>query len=92
MCVAYILYSKEGDKFYIGHTCDSLKERLRKHLTNHGGFTMKFKDWEIVYAEFFESKSDAYAREREIKSWKSRNRILKLISTQGIPSDKTGGS
>ena len=68
----YILYSKDLDKYYIGHTADVLDERLRKHNSNHRGFTGKAKDWEILYTEIFLSKDLAYTREREIKNWKSR--------------------
>ena len=79
MCYTYILYSETLDKFYIGHTCENLDERLRKHLSNHKGFTSKIKDWKIVYFEILENKSLAYKRELEIKSWKSKIKIKKLI-------------
>ncbi|WP_262485054.1 GIY-YIG nuclease family protein [Chryseobacterium piperi] len=68
------------NKYYIGHSCEELQERLRKHLSNHKGFTAKVKDWNIVYYEIFNSKSEAYKRERELKAWKSRSKIQKLIN------------
>jgi putative endonuclease len=40
-----ILYLKELDVYCLGHTGDTLKERLRKHNSNHKGFTVKKKDW-----------------------------------------------
>ena len=76
----YILYSKELDQYYIGHTSENLPERLRKHLSNHSGFTAKAKDWLVVYFEEFETKSLAYKRELEVKKWKSRTRVEKLIA------------
>ena len=79
MCYTYILYSETIDKFYIGHTCENIDERLRKHLSNHKGFTANIKDWKIIYYETFENKSLAYKRELEIKSWKSKTKIKKLI-------------
>ena len=79
MCYTYILYSETLDKFYIGHTCENIDERLRKHLSNHKGFTANIKDWKIVYFETLENKSLAYKRELEIKSWKSKIKIKKLI-------------
>ncbi|SDI09342.1 GIY-YIG nuclease family protein [Chryseobacterium jejuense] len=79
MCYCYILYSESLDKYYIGHSCESLQERLRKHLSNHKGFTSKAKDWIIIYFENFNSKIEAYKREREIKAWKSKSKIQKLI-------------
>ncbi|MGY6522384.1 MAG: GIY-YIG nuclease family protein [Mongoliitalea sp.] len=42
-CYFYILYSQTLDKYYLGHTCDILEDRLRRHLSNHKGFTGKLK-------------------------------------------------
>lgn len=83
MCKLYILHSKSLDKFYIGHTCEEIKERIRKHLSNHKGFTAKSKDWMLVYSEDFRSKSEAYAREKEIKNWKSKKKVKRLIEKTG---------
>ncbi|UFH31491.1 GIY-YIG nuclease family protein [Chryseobacterium sp. C-71] len=80
MCFCYILYSASTDKYYIGHSCEDLQERLRKHLSNHSGFTSKAKDWMIVFSETFEDKSKAYKREIEIKAWKSKSKIKKLMT------------
>ncbi len=83
MFTVYILFSETADKFYIGFTSEPVEERLRKHLSNHSGFTAKTKDWKIVHTEQFENKSEALQREKEIKNWKSKSRILKLISSAG---------
>ena len=85
----YILYSKLLNKYYVGYTGDKLEERLRKHNSNHKGFTSRASDWEIVFTEQIGSKEEAYARERQIKKWKSRKMIEVLI--QSIPI-KSGGS
>jgi len=77
----YILYSKLKDRYYIGHSGDDLTQRLRKHNSNHKGFTGGVGDWIIVFTENYISKSDAYKRELEIKSWKSRKRVEKLIGS-----------
>jgi len=76
----YILFSKTLNQYYIGHTSERLDERLRKHLSNHSGFTGKAKDWIVIYFEEFEIKSLAYRRELEVKKWKSRLRVEKLIN------------
>jgi putative endonuclease len=81
----YILYSKSADKFYIGHTTEPIVERLRKHNSNHKGFTGKYRDWELMYSELFNSKAVAFKREREVKSWKSKSRIQKLIAGSEHP-------
>jgi putative endonuclease len=78
----YILFSAFANKYYIGFTGDDLLERLRKHNTDHKGFTGGFKDWKIVYTEKFEQKAEAMKRELQIKKWKSRKMIEKLIGLE----------
>jgi putative endonuclease len=75
----YILYSATKDKNYVGHTGDALEVRLRKHNSNHKGFTGGRGDWTLVHKEAFNTKSEASARERQIKRWKSRVMIEQLI-------------
>jgi len=48
----YIIYSQQLDKYYVGHT-SNLDERLKKHNTNHKGFTGKANDWAVVYTEIY---------------------------------------
>jgi putative endonuclease len=48
-------------------------------LSDHKGFTAKAKDWVIVYSEAFEDVSEARKREIQIKNWKSRTLIEKLV-------------
>ena len=74
----YILYSSLADRYYIGHSSEAMEERLRKHNSNHKGFTGKFDDWEVFYTEVFETKREAYQRELQVKKWKSRKRMEKL--------------
>ena len=77
-CV-YILYSSTLDRYYVGYTGDALAERIRRHCSNHKGFTGKSPDWELKYHEVFMDKARAMAREKEIKGWKSRKMIERLI-------------
>ena len=79
MHYTYILYSALLDKFYIGSTSLTPDERLRRHLENHKGFTSKTKDWVIAYTETFESLREARQREKQLKKWKSHQRIIQLI-------------
>ncbi|MES1214947.1 MAG: GIY-YIG nuclease family protein [Bacteroidota bacterium] len=80
--IVYIIYSASLDRFYIGYTGDEINSRLNKHNANHKGFTGTRADWVLKYTEMYESKSEAMKRERLIKSWKSRQKILQLISTE----------
>ncbi len=84
MCHFYILHSESLDKYYYGSTCDGLAERLRRHNSNHKGFTGSCSDWGIVYSEVFEDKSGAQQRELIVKSWKSRKLVERLIKNSGI--------
>jgi putative endonuclease len=83
MCTFYILYAESIDRFYYGHTCMDLERRLKKHLEKHIGFTAKAADWKIVYSETFPDKESAYARERQVKKWKNRKRVVELIMKNG---------
>ncbi len=79
----YILFSASANKYYIGHTGDQMEERLRKHNSNHKGFTGGIGDWIIAYTEIYLTKSEAYKRERDVKKWKSRKLIEELIANKG---------
>jgi putative endonuclease len=79
----YILYSYSLDKFYVGYTGDLIEERLRRHNSNHKGFTGGKADWVVRYTEMYNDKSFALKREKEIKSKKSRKYIESLITQLG---------
>jgi putative endonuclease len=80
MALFYVLFSESIDRFYIGHTDENMLERLRKHNSNHKGFTGKVSDWSVGYLEEYRLKNEAFKREREVKKWKSRSRLVKLIA------------
>jgi putative endonuclease len=84
--VVYILFSPTKNKYYVGYTGDDLVSRMKKHNTHHKGFTGNSQDWRIVFSESFAEKQDALKREKEIKSWKSRIRIEKLINGSEHPA------
>ncbi len=77
----YILYSLSKNKYYIGYSADDLVERLRRHNSNHKGFTGTVADWQLVYNEIYLTKIEAMAREKEIKGWKNRKMIERLIGS-----------
>jgi len=84
MCNFYILFSENLNRYYYGHFCDSISEQVRKHYSNHEGFTVKSEDWELVYKEDYPSKTDAYHRELQVKKWKNRKRVEALIHKSAI--------
>ncbi|WP_026450298.1 GIY-YIG nuclease family protein [Aequorivita capsosiphonis] len=77
----YILYSAKLNRYYIGST-ENVSTRLKEHLWKHKGFTAKAKDWELKYSEIFETKMEARKRETQMKKWKSRIMLEKLIHSQ----------
>jgi putative endonuclease len=80
MWIVYVIYSKEAKKFYIGETSD-FKRRLQEHNQKRGNhFTAKQKgEWELVYKEELDTKKDALIREKQLKSFRGRESIKKLI-------------
>ncbi len=74
----YILFSIKKNKYYIGST-SNLEERIKKHNSNHKGFTGGIGDWQVVYQENYQSKSEATQREMQRKKWKSRKIIESLV-------------
>jgi len=77
----YVLHSATLERFYIGHTEQTVEHRLAKHLGEHKAWTGRGKDWVIRYREEFPDKASAMRREREVKAWKSKTRIEKLCQT-----------
>jgi len=84
MAFTYILYSETLNRYYIGSTEGTIEVRLKKHLTNHKGFTGKSKDWIPVYHEEYTDIQTALLREMQIKAWKSRKLIEILIRSKDI--------
>jgi putative endonuclease len=65
----YILRCADG-KFYVGTTRKSLEERLGEHNAGlHGGFTVVRRPVTMVFAQHFETITDAIAVERQVKGW-----------------------
>ena len=80
MFTVYILYSNSLDKYYVGYTND-LERRLSEHNRKKGKFTDGGIPWSLVLQEKYELKSEAMKREKFIKSQKSRQYILSLLSS-----------
>jgi putative endonuclease len=55
-------------------------KRLEFHNSGISKFTSRASDWIVVFTQAFNLKSEALAREKQIKKWKSRKMIEKLIN------------
>lgn len=75
----YILQSESTGRFYVGHTND-LERREVEHNSGQTKSTKNRGPWKVVHREPFDGKESAYARERQIKSWKSHRSIQELIA------------
>ena len=80
MAYFYILHSSTLNRYYIGATSDVLEERVRRHLTANNGFTSTAKEWKLDYSEHYDESKEALKRKRQVKGWKSKSMINKLIS------------
>ena len=77
-----ILSSQKLNKYYVGFT-NNINHRLIQHNSKHKGFTSKADDWVLMFSESFATKQEAEHREKQIKGWKSRVMIEKLIASVG---------
>ncbi len=82
MFIVYILFSTSQNKYYIGHTSD-MNDRLTRHNQGRSKSTKSGSPWIVVYTEEYETKSEAYKRETEIKKKKSRRYIEQLLDSVG---------
>jgi len=77
--VVYILYSEKFNKTYTGFT-SNLIQRFKSHnFLETKGYTLKFRPWEVIYVDFFDSKSEAMKREKFLKKGVGREFIKNLI-------------
>ncbi|MBD3638618.1 MAG: GIY-YIG nuclease family protein [Crocinitomicaceae bacterium] len=78
MFFTYILHSEKIDRYYIGHS-QNIANRLIKHNNGKVKSTKAGAPWKCVYFESFETRSEAFNREMEIKKKKSKRYITNLI-------------
>ena len=78
MFKVYIIFSAFLDRYYVGSTAN-IEDRLFRHKNSGSKSTKSASDWELVYSEEFDTRSEAVMREREIKGKKSRKYLEALI-------------
>ena len=75
----HILQCETTGRFYIGQTQD-VPERLAYHNANYSKSLKNRGPWRLVYTEQYKTRSEAMLRERQLKSWKDRRMIERLLS------------
>jgi putative endonuclease len=81
MFITYILRSLIKNRYYIGHTED-IKNRLKRHNAGKVKSTKNGRPWVIIYTEEFNTKSESYRRELQIKSYKGGRAFKNLIKNK----------
>ncbi len=77
----YLLASGPYGTLYCGHT-DNLAARIGQHREHtRAGFTRKYGVDRLVWFEAHDSRSGAFTRERQIKTW---NRDWKIRMIEGM--------
>ncbi len=78
MWTVYVLRSLKDTGYYIGCTSDVAK-RLTMHNKGRNTSTKYRKPFELIHKETYTSRTEAYFREKEIKSYKGGEAFKKLI-------------
>ncbi|MEK7553648.1 MAG: GIY-YIG nuclease family protein [Patescibacteria group bacterium] len=78
MFYIYIIKSLKTKKYYIGSS-SNIEKRLKQHNSYRVKSTKSFVPWELIYTESFTNRNIAVKREQQLKNWKSREAIEKLI-------------
>jgi putative endonuclease len=79
MYFVYILYSEKVGKKYIGQTLD-LNQRIDQHNSNFfKSYTNNKGPWILIYKEEFQTRKEALAREKWLKSGVGRDWIRENI-------------
>ncbi len=78
MQYVYVLRSQKDGDFYIGCTQD-LRERVKLHNARKVTSTRLRVPFKLIYYEAYLHKSDAFDRERYLKTRWGRNHIRKAL-------------
>ena len=79
MHFVYILRS-ENNRYYIGAS-DNVSKRLNYHNSGRVKSTKPYMPWSLIYTEKYNTLSEARKRESQIKNWRSRLAVERLINT-----------
>lgn len=85
MFYVYVLKSANDNKLYIGCT-EALERRLIAHLNGEALATRGRRPLKLIYYEAYASKSDALARERNLKLYSNAYSQLKRRIHKSIDS------
>jgi len=94
----YLLECSDGS-LYVGHT-DNLEVRLAAHQDGtFGGYTSTQRPVTLFFAETYDTREDAFKRERHIKGWSRQKKqalargdwqALRTLAKTAHPSTSSG--
>ena len=70
-----------GKSYYVGST-ENLTERLKEHSRGRVKSTKNKLPFKLVHQESYSNRSEAQSREYQIKKWKSRKSIERLLKNK----------
>ena len=73
----YVLFSEKFEKHYTGYS-SNLASRLESHFNSGNDWTAKYRPWKLIYTNEFETKQEAIAYEKWLKTGVGRDFIKKL--------------
>jgi putative endonuclease len=74
----YVLRSLKDGKQYTGST-SNLANRLKQHNSGQTRSTKRRRPFEMIYAEEYQTREEAEARERYLKTGKGREELRKIL-------------
>jgi len=78
MFYTYIIKSCRTNRYYVGYSED-VSKRLNQHNAGQNISTKSGIPWKLVYYEKFETRTEAWKRERQIKRYKGGKAFKVLI-------------
>jgi putative endonuclease len=77
--VVYILFSTSSGKTYTGMTADLITRFQFHNFKSTKEYTLRYRPWIVIHVEFFERKTEALLREKELKSGRGRKWVKNNI-------------
>ncbi len=74
----YALNSCERNYIYVGLT-NNIERRISEHNKGYNKTTKPYLPFALIHSEAFQSRTEARAREKELKSSKGKRFLKKLI-------------
>ena len=78
MYYTYILESDKTGKWYYGSTAD-LRRRLFEHNNKKVTSTKSGIPWKVIYAEKFNTKTEAQLREKHFKNTRNKAYLSRVL-------------